>query len=125
MNRSSLYLLVALAFVFAATSASAQADLSSAQGLGISGRVTADDALAIAAHHTGGAVVEIEDDPEDAGRTFDVIVQMASGKYEVEVRQSDGAVLEVEPADGDEEDGEDDDRDEQEDDRMERSATEE
>lgn len=113
--------LLALAFVFVLTAERASAqqpDLTAAQALRISGPVTVEQGAAIAARHAGGPARLIEEETEDGGVILEFAVETASGPLEVEVRERDGAVLEVEPAD--EDDGEDDDaEDEGEDDKRE------
>ncbi len=71
-----------------------------------SGPITADQAKSIAAQALGGTALsvkqEIED--EDGEQVFEVKVQVTSPRFmikEVEVRISDGAVLEIENADSD------------------------
>jgi hypothetical protein len=112
MYRFPLYLLAAaLAFVLTAGHASAQeADLTAAQALGITGPVTVEQGAAIAAHHTGGANARLmEQEVERGDLLLEYAVELPTGLVEVEVRERDGAVLEVEPAD--EDDAEDDDGD--------------
>ena len=103
MLRSFLSL-VAFVFWLSAGAASAQqADRSAAQALGFSGPVTAEQGAAIAARHTGAASARfVEQEMERGVLVMEYAVELPNGVMEVEVRQTDGAVLEVEPADGDE-----------------------
>ena len=117
MLRYPLFLLV-LALSTASASAQ-QADLTAAQALGFSGPVTAEQGAAIAARHTGAATARlVEQETERGVLVMEYLVETPEGVLEVEVRQTDGAVLEIEPADADEaedddrgDDGEDDDTD--------------
>jgi hypothetical protein len=112
MLRLSLLFLVVLV-LSAEPAAAQQADLSAAQALGLSGPVTAEQGAAIAARHTGAASATfVEQETEHGVLVMEYAVEGPAGAMEVEVRQTDGAVLEVEPAD--EEDGEDDDADDDE-----------
>jgi hypothetical protein len=117
------FLLLALAFALSAGTASAQkANRAAAHALGLAGPVTAEQGAAIAAHHTGAAEGDarlVEQETEQGVVLLEYLVVKADGPVEVEVRQSDGAVLEVEPADGEAEvdaDGEAEDDDGPEDD---------
>lgn len=108
-------LVVALAITLTAGRASAQgAGRTAAQALGISGPVTAEQGAAIAARHTGAASARlVEQEIESGDLLLEYAVETTTGLLEVEVRERDGAVLEIEPADEDAgedagEDGEDD-----------------
>jgi uncharacterized membrane protein YkoI len=61
--------------------------------------VTAEQAMAIAAEAAGGTALGVEQENEGGQLLFEVKVQTASGRMEVEVRASDGGVVEVEPDD--------------------------
>lgn len=63
--------------------------------------VTSDQAMAIAAEATGGTAQSVDQETEGGELMYEVQVQTASGRLEVEVRASDGGVIEIEPADGD------------------------
>jgi hypothetical protein len=66
--------------------------------------VTQDQALAIAAAAAGGTAVGVEQEMEGNTLMYEVKVQTASGLKEVEVRASDGGVVEIEADDGASED---------------------
>jgi uncharacterized membrane protein YkoI len=72
-----------------------------AAGLGITPPVDAEQAKAIAAAATGGTAVGVDQETENGELLFEVKVETASGRQEVEVRASDGGVVEVEPDDDD------------------------
>jgi uncharacterized membrane protein YkoI len=61
--------------------------------------VTPDQAMAIAAAAAGGTAVGVEQETEGGELMFEVQVDTPSGAKEVEVRASDGAVVEIEAAD--------------------------
>jgi hypothetical protein len=63
--------------------------------------VTQEQAMAIAAAAAGGTAVGVEQETEGRQLFYEVQVQTASGNKEVEVRASDGAVVEIEAADND------------------------
>jgi uncharacterized membrane protein YkoI len=63
--------------------------------------VTHDQAMAIAAEAAGGTAVSAGQETENGELLFEVQVETASGRKEVEVRASDGGVVEIEPADND------------------------
>ena len=65
--------------------------------LGISPPVTGDHAMAIAAEAAGGTAVSVNQETEGGELLFQVKVQTSSGRKEVEVRASDGGVVEIEP----------------------------
>ncbi len=69
--------------------------------LGITGPVNAEQAKAIAAEAAGGTAISVTTELEDGVNLFEVKVDTSSGRMEVEVRESDGAVVEIEPDDGD------------------------
>jgi uncharacterized membrane protein YkoI len=72
-----------------------------AAGLGITPPppVTRDQAMAIGAAAAGGTAVGVEQETEGGELLFEVKVQTATGRMEVEVRASDGGVVEIEPDD--------------------------
>jgi uncharacterized membrane protein YkoI len=63
--------------------------------------VTAEQAMAIAAEATGGAALSVGQESEGGQLLYEVRVETASGRLEVEVRASDGGVVEIEPDDDD------------------------
>jgi uncharacterized membrane protein YkoI len=63
--------------------------------------VTGEQAMAIAAAAAGGTAVSLGQETEGGQLYFEVQVETASGNKEVEVRASDGAVVEIESADSD------------------------
>ena len=63
--------------------------------------VTEEQAKAIAAHAAGGTAESVSSETEHGGLLYEVIVATGSGRMEVEVRASDGAVVEMEAADSD------------------------
>ena len=69
--------------------------------LGITPPVNADQAMAIAAEAAGGTAVSVSEEFEGGELFYEVQVTTASGQQEVEVRASDGGVVEIEPSDGD------------------------
>jgi hypothetical protein len=74
-----------------------------AAGLGITPPppVTREQAMAIAEAATGGTATGVEQETEGGEVLFEVKVQTASGRLEVEVRASDGGVVEIEGDDDD------------------------
>jgi uncharacterized membrane protein YkoI len=58
--------------------------------------VTREQAMAIAAAAAGGTALSAEQETEGGELLFEVRVQTSSGRKEVEVRASDGAVVEIE-----------------------------
>jgi hypothetical protein len=74
-----------------------------AGGLGITTPppVTRDQAMAIAAAAAGGTALSADQETEGGQLLFEVKVQTSSGRMEVEVRASDGGVVEIEPDDDD------------------------
>ncbi|MBA3496745.1 MAG: PepSY domain-containing protein [Gemmatimonadales bacterium] len=72
-----------------------------ATGLGIAPPVTSDQAMAIAAEAAGGTAVAVDQETEGGELLFEVKVQTPGGRKEVEVRASDGGVVEIEPDDSD------------------------
>ena len=63
--------------------------------------VTQEQAMAIAAAAAGGTALSAGQEREGGELLFEVKVQTSSGRKEVEVRASDGAVVEIEPDDDD------------------------
>jgi uncharacterized membrane protein YkoI len=63
--------------------------------------VTREEAMAIAAEAAGGTALSAVEETEGGALLFEVKVQTAAGRKEVEVRASDGAVVEIEPDDND------------------------
>lgn len=61
--------------------------------------VTSEQAMAIAAEAVGGTALSVDQETEHGELLYEVQVQTSSGRMEVEVRASDGGVVEVEPAD--------------------------
>ena len=105
--------LAALALLLAAGPALAQEDdgpppapdFTAARALGFAGPLTTDQGALVAARHLGADTARlVEEETERGALLFEYVVETASGPMEVEVRQSDGAVLEVEPADDEEDD---------------------
>ena len=72
-----------------------------ATGLGITPPppVTPDQAMAIAAEAAGGTASSIDQEMEGGELLYEVQVRTPSGDKEVEVRASDGGVVEIEAAD--------------------------
>ena len=69
--------------------------------LGIAAPVNSDQAMAIAAEAAGGTAISVSQEAEGRDILFEVQVDTPSGRKEVEVRASDGGVVEIEPADND------------------------
>lgn len=63
--------------------------------------VTQEQAMAIAAAAAGGTALSVGQETEGRQLFYEVQVQTVSGNKEVEVRASDGAVVEIEAADND------------------------
>lgn len=63
--------------------------------------VTQEQAMAIAAMAAGGTALSAGQEREGGELLFEVKVQTSSGRKEVEVRASDGAVVEIESDDDD------------------------
>lgn len=61
--------------------------------------VTEEQAKAIAAEAAGGTALGVERESEGGQLIYEVKVQTSSGRMEVEVRASDGGVVEIEPDD--------------------------
>ena len=61
--------------------------------------VTRDQAMAIAAAAAGGTAVSAGQETEGGQLIYEVQVDTPSGRKEVEVRASDGGVVEIEPDD--------------------------
>jgi uncharacterized membrane protein YkoI len=76
-------------------------DFAGALGITTPPPVTQDEAMAIAAEATGGTAIGAGQETEGGQLLYEVKVQTASGRLEVEVRASDGGVVEIEPDDDD------------------------
>jgi uncharacterized membrane protein YkoI len=76
-------------------------DFAGALGITTPPPVTQDEAVAIAAEATGGTAISAGQETEGGQLLYEVKVQTASGRLEVEVRASDGGVVEIEPDDDD------------------------
>ncbi len=63
--------------------------------------VTPDQAMAIAAEAAGGTALALDQETEGGELLYEVQVRTPSGDKEVEVRASDGGVVEIEASDGD------------------------
>jgi len=63
--------------------------------------VTQDQAMAIAAQAAGGTALSASQETEGGVLFYEVIVQTSNGNKEVEVRSTDGGVVEIESADND------------------------
>jgi Peptidase propeptide and YPEB domain len=63
--------------------------------------VTPDQAMAIAAAAAGGTAVSVGQEREDGVLLYEVQVDTPSGPKEVEVRSTDGGVVEIEAGDND------------------------
>lgn len=63
--------------------------------------VTEDQAKAIAAQAAGGTALSATQESEGGVVFYEVIVQTSAGNKEVEVRSTDGGVVEIESADND------------------------
>ena len=74
-----------------------------ATGLGIATPppVTREQAMAIAAEAAGGTALSAGQETEGGQLLYEVKVQTSTGRMEVEVRASEGAVVEIEPDDND------------------------
>ncbi|HEX5964011.1 MAG TPA: PepSY domain-containing protein [Gemmatimonadales bacterium] len=72
-----------------------------AASLGIAPPVTQDQAMAIAATAAGGTALSVAQEREGGILYFEVKVDTPSGRKEVEVRASDGGVVEIEADDND------------------------
>jgi uncharacterized membrane protein YkoI len=72
-----------------------------AAGLGVTPPVTEDQAMAIAAAAAGGTALSVSQEREGGILFFEVQVDTPSGRKEVEVRQTDGGVVEIESSDSD------------------------
>ena len=72
-----------------------------AEGLGIATPppVSPEEAMAIAAEAAGGTALSVDQETEGGELLYEVKVQTSSGRKEVEVRASDGGVVEIEPDD--------------------------
>lgn len=76
-------------------------EFAGALGISTPPPVTRDQAMAIAAEATGGTAVSAGQETEGGQLLYEVKVQTSSGGLEVEVRASDGGVVEIEPDDDD------------------------
>jgi uncharacterized membrane protein YkoI len=63
--------------------------------------VTSEEAMAIAAEAAGGTALSVDQENEGGQLLYEVRVETPNGRKEVEVRASDGAVVEIEADDGD------------------------
>jgi hypothetical protein len=74
-----------------------------ATGLGIATPppATREQAMAIAAEAAGGTALSADQETEGGQLLYEVKVQTSTGRMEVEVRASDGGVVEIEPDDSD------------------------
>lgn len=72
-----------------------------AASLGVTPPVTEQQAMDIAAVAAGGTAVSIGQEREAGILLFEVQVDTPSGRKEVEVRQTDGGVVEIEASDSD------------------------
>jgi len=72
-----------------------------ATGLSVTPPVTQEQAMAIAAVAAGGTALSAAQEQEGGELLFEVQVDTPSGPKEVEVRASDGGVVEIEPGDSD------------------------
>jgi uncharacterized membrane protein YkoI len=72
-----------------------------ASSLGIAPPITQDQAMAIAAAAAGGTALGAAQEREGGILFFEVKVDTPSGRKEVEVRASDGGVVEIEADDND------------------------
>jgi uncharacterized membrane protein YkoI len=79
----------------------ANTDAATALGITTPPPVTREEAMAIAAEATGGTALSAGQETEGGELLYEVKVQTSSGRKEVEVRASDGSVVEIEPDDGD------------------------
>ncbi len=61
--------------------------------------VTREQAMAIAEEAAGGTALSVDQETEGGELLYEVQVETPSGRMEVEVRASDGGVVEIEPAD--------------------------
>jgi uncharacterized membrane protein YkoI len=76
-------------------------DFAGALGIATPPPVTQEQAMAIAAEATGGTAISAGQETEGGQLLYEVRVQTASGRLEVEVRAADGGVVEIEPDDDD------------------------
>jgi uncharacterized membrane protein YkoI len=76
-------------------------DAATALGITTPPPVTREEAMAIAAEAAGGTALNADQETEGGELLYEVTVQTSSGRKEVEVRASDGGVVEIEPDDGD------------------------
>lgn len=72
-----------------------------AASLGVTPPVTEQQAMDIAAAAAGGTAVSVGQEREAGILLFEVQVDTPSGRKEVEVRQADGGVVEIEASDSD------------------------
>ncbi len=71
-----------------------------AAALNITPPVTSDQAMAIAEEATGGTATGVTEEMEGGELLYEVKVNAPAGRLEVEIRASDGGVVEIEPDDG-------------------------
>jgi hypothetical protein len=76
-------------------------EFAGALGIATPPPVTSDQAMAIAAQAAGGTALSVSQEREGGQLFFEVQVETSSGRKEVEVRASDGGVVEIETADND------------------------
>jgi uncharacterized membrane protein YkoI len=76
-------------------------DFAGALGITTPPPVTQEEAMAIAAEATGGTAISAGQETEGGQLLYEVRVETASGRLEVEVRAADGGVVEIEPDDDD------------------------
>jgi uncharacterized membrane protein YkoI len=69
--------------------------------LGLTPPVSADEARAIAEDATGGTALGVDQETENGELLYEVQVETSEGRKEVEVRASDGGVVEIEAGDDD------------------------
>jgi uncharacterized membrane protein YkoI len=69
--------------------------------LGLRPPVSAEEARAIAAEAAGGTALGVDQETENGELLYEVQVETSDGRKEVEVRASDGGVVEIEAADDD------------------------
>ncbi len=72
-----------------------------AAGLGMTPPVTQEQAMSIAAAAAGGTALSVAQERDGGILLFEVQVDTPSGRKEVEVRASDGGVVEIEAGDND------------------------
>ena len=88
-------------------------------------KISEEEAKAIAEEYTNGTAISIELEKEGMSMVYEVVVENATGTWEVEIDANTGEILEVEEDDGDEEDDDDDDEDDDDDDDDDRRSEDE